>query len=153
MNNPKQNAINFVSLFIYFGLIILTGYLLREKGVYTTEIPVKELIIITLASFRLTRIIIFEKIFKFFRDFIKSNQTNYFFNTIKYIISCPWCAGVWVTLIIIVFYFFIPYGELLVYILAISGIASFIVLSANLLGLSVEKKQSERPPHHTNEMD
>lgn len=145
MNNTKQNALNFASLFVYFALLLFVGFLLKRKGFSVTDLSVREIIIIMLASYRLTRILVFEKILKFFRDFVKSNQRYYILNTVRFIITCPWCAGVWITLIIIVFYYLIPYGIFLVYILAISGVASFLVLIANLVGLSVEGKQHRRP--------
>lgn len=148
MVKSKQNGWNFLSLFVYFGLVILVGYLLKRKGIDIEDIKVKELVILTLASYRLTRMVIFEKIFKFFRDKIRENKEYYLFNTVMYIFSCPWCAGVWMTLMNVVFYFFVPYGILLVYILAISGVASLIVLLANLTGLTVEYRQSKRPAHH-----
>lgn len=140
----RQNAFNFLSLFIYFPLLILTGYLIDKKGIHIKDLNIKELIVITLASYRLTRMVVFEKIFRFFRNFVKSNQHLYVMNTIRFILTCPWCSGVWVTLVIVVFYFLIPYGIYFVYILAVAGVASFIVLAANLTGLKIEERQPER---------
>ncbi|MBN2610960.1 MAG: DUF1360 domain-containing protein [Bacteroidales bacterium] len=146
MDNPKQNAINFTSLFIYLAFLILAGFMMKSKGLDLRDISVREIIILILASYRLTRILVFEKILKFLRDFVKSKKSISALNTVRYIITCPWCAGVWVTLVIAVLYFLVPYGVFLVYILAISGVASFIVLLANLLGLKIEEKQSAVHP-------
>jgi hypothetical protein len=60
---------------------------------------------------------------------------------IKEIITCPWCAGVWVALIIVAIFFLVPFGELFIILLSISGIASFIVILVNYVGLSTEEKQ------------
>ncbi len=146
MDNTKQNAWNFASLFAYLFLVILVGFILEKKGFSINDVTLKDLIIITLASYRMTRILVFEKILKFLRDFVKSKQNYSVLNTIRYIITCPWCAGVWITLVIVVLYFLVPYGIFLVYILALSGIASFLVLLANLIGLKIEEKQSEVHP-------
>jgi hypothetical protein len=43
-----------------------------------------------------------------------------------------------------VFFFLVPYGVLLVYIMAISGVASFLVMASNYLGLSVYEKEDKR---------
>ena len=146
MDGTRQNAWNFTSLFVYLALVILVGYILEKNGHSIRNIGLKDLIIITLASYRMTRILVFEKILKFFRDFVKSKQNYYVLNTIRFIITCPWCAGVWITLVIVVLYFLVPYGVFLVYILALSGIASFLVLLANLVGLKIEEKQSDVHP-------
>ncbi len=144
MNSPRQNAWNFGSLFVYLGLLILVGFLLKKKGVDLINIPPREIIVIILATYRLTRIIVFEKILKFLRDFVRSKQNFTVLNTVRFIITCPWCAGVWVAMIIVVIYYFVPYGVFIVYVLAISGVASFIVLLANITGLVIEEKQSPR---------
>ena len=60
----------------------------------------------------MTRILVFEKIFKYLRDVLKKREDLYVIGTFHSIITCPWCAGVWVTLIIVVFYFLVPYGYL-----------------------------------------
>jgi hypothetical protein len=141
MDKGRQNFLNFTSIFFYFGLIVLVGFLMRENGYNIWDIPTRDLIILSLASFRLTRMIVFEKIFKFGRDLIRSNNKYSFFSTLLFIVTCPWCAGVWMVLVMIVFFFLVPYGQLLVYALAIAGIASFIVQLSNLIGLHLEEKQ------------
>jgi hypothetical protein len=89
----------------------------------------------------MTRILVFEKIFKYFRDVLKKREDLYLIGTLSSIITCPWCAGVWVTLIIIVFYYLVPFGVLLVYVLALAGLASIVILLSNLLHMYTEGKQ------------
>ncbi|MFO7658653.1 MAG: DUF1360 domain-containing protein [Bacteroidales bacterium] len=146
MDNPKQHAINFASLFIYLAFLILAGFILKTQGLDPRDLAIREIVVLALASYRLTRILVFEKILKFLRDFVRSKKNVSALNTVRYIITCPWCAGVWVTLVIAVLYFLVPYGVFLVYILAISGVASFLVLLANLLGLKIEEKQAAVHP-------
>jgi hypothetical protein len=141
MSERKHQAWNFWSAFVFFGLVVLVGYLLDIKGVEIEEITLKEAIVIILASYRMTRILVFEKIFKYFRDMLKRREDLYLIGTLSSIITCPWCAGVWVTLIIIVFYFLIPFGVLLVYVLALAGIASIVILYSNMLHMRTERKQ------------
>ncbi|MBN2481546.1 MAG: DUF1360 domain-containing protein [Bacteroidales bacterium] len=142
MEKSKQNAWNFASLFVYFILLIITGFLLEKKGTDITKTSIKDLIMIVLASYRLTRIVVFEKIFKFFRDFIRTKEKYAVLNTIKFIITCPWCMGVWMSMIVVLLFFMVPFGKIIVYIMAISGVASFIIMLANFMVLTNEEKQS-----------
>jgi len=116
------------------------------------ELTLKQAVVIILASYRMTRILVFEKIFKYFRDVLKSRENMYIIGTINAMITCPWCAGVWVTLIIIVLYFLVPFGVLFVYVLALAGIASMIILVSNLLHMYTERRQrihqKEKYPDH-----
>ncbi len=141
MNERKHQAWNFWSAFVFFGAMVLVGYLLRQKGVDITELTFKEALFIVLATYRMTRILVFEKIFKYFRDVLKKREDLYVVGTLSSIITCPWCAGVWVTLIILVFYYLVPYGEVLVYVLALAGLASIVILLSNLLHMYTEGKQ------------
>jgi hypothetical protein len=158
MNNTRENAWNFASLFLFFALAAVTGYFMKAGNIDINDISTTELIILTLAIYRVTRVVVFEKIFKYFRDFVKANNRVYFMRTLCFIITCPWCAGVWIALIMVVFYYFIPYGVLLVYIMALSGVASFLVMLSNYLGLGVYEKEKKRnkkpkpPVHHKKEI-
>ena len=141
MNERKHQAWNFWSVFVFFGAVGLVGYLLEGKGVDIRKINMKEAVVIILASYRMTRILVFEKIFKYFRNVLKKREDLYVIGTLHAIITCPWCAGVWVTLIIVVFYFLVPYGSLLIYILALAGLASMVILISNLLHMHTEGRQ------------
>jgi len=122
-------------------MLVLMGYFLEKHGVRIEEISLKEAVIIILASYRMTRILVFEKIFKYFRDALKKRENLYAIGTLSSIITCPWCAGVWVTLFIIVFYYLVPYGNLLAIVLALSGLTSLVILCSNLLHMHTESKQ------------
>jgi len=137
----KHQAWNFWSAFVFFGLVVLVGYLLGKKGVNIEEMTFKEALLIILASYRMTRILVFEKIFKYFRDVLKNREDLYLIGTLSSIITCPWCAGVWVTLVIIVFYYLVPFGVVLVYVLALAGVASVVILLSNLLHMWTDRKQ------------
>ncbi len=141
MNERKHQAWNFWSAFVFFGALLLVGYLLQQKGVDITQITFKEALIIVLATYRMTRIVVFEKIFKYLRDVLRRREDYYLTGTLSSIITCPWCAGVWVTLVIIVFYYLVPYGVLLVYVLALAGVASMVILLSNLLHMHTEGRQ------------
>jgi Protein of unknown function (DUF1360) len=139
--NSQQKFWNFMATLFYILLVVLLGFGLKHKGVNIEQIRIWEVFLLALASYRLTRILVFDKIFKFFRDFIRSKSNLYVFYVVKEILGCPWCAGVWVALVNVAIYFLVPFGNLFIYLLAVAGIASFFVILVNLLGLSVEEKQ------------
>jgi len=141
LNERKHQAWNFWSAFVFFGAILLVGYFLNRQGIDIRDLTMKEAVLVILASYRMTRILVFEKILKHFRDALKRRENLYVIGTIHSMVTCPWCAGVWVTLIIIVFYFLVPYGALLVYVLALAGLASMVILLSNLLHMYTERRQ------------
>jgi hypothetical protein len=153
-SEKKHQAWNFWSAFVFFGAVVLVGFLLERKGIDIRAMSFKEAVIIVLASYRMTRILVFEKIFKYLRDVLKRRESLYLLGTLSSIITCPWCAGVWVTMLIIVFYFLVPYGVILVYVLALAGVASMVILLSNLLHMHTDRKQrihqKEKTPHQDN---
>jgi len=141
MNERKHQAWNFWSAFIFLGLAVLVGFLLEKQGIEIREMTFREAVVILLASFRVTRILVFEKIFKYARDLVRAKQDYYLVGTISSIITCPWCMGVWTTLMIIALYYLVPFGDLLTYVFALAGIVSLIILLSNLLHMWTESRQ------------
>ena len=141
LNERKHQAWNFWSAFVFIGAVLLVGYLLKREGIDIRNLTMKEAVLVILASYRMTRILVFEKILKHFRDALKRRENLYVIGTIHSMVTSPWCAGVWVTLIIIVFYFLVPYVPLLVYVLALAGLASMVILVSNLLHMYTERRQ------------
>lgn len=139
--NSQQKSWNFWATMFFVGCLVGLGFSLKHKGITMEDFNMGNMTLMTLATYRLTRILVFDKIFKLFRDFFRSRQRLYVFYVVKEIITCPWCAGIWVALAIVTFYFLVPFGDLFIIILAISGVASFIVVLVNFLGLSTEEKQ------------
>jgi hypothetical protein len=151
-NERKHQAWNFWSAFVFLGAVWLVAFFLQRKGIDIRDLTLKEALLIILSTTRLTRILVFEKILKHFRDALKRRQHLYVIGTIHSMVTCPWCAGVWMTLIIVVFYYLIPYGELLIYVLALSILASMVILVSNLLHMYTERRQrihqKEKYPDH-----
>jgi hypothetical protein len=152
LNERKHQAWNFWSAFVFIGAMVLVGHFLKKEGVDLEELTFKQALLIILASYRMTRILVFEKILKHFRDALKRRENLYVIGTIHSMVTCPWCAGVWVTLIIIALFFLVPYGVLLVYVLALAGLASMLILVSNLLHMYTERRQrihqKEKYPDH-----
>ncbi|WP_244157241.1 DUF1360 domain-containing protein [Halobacillus sp. SY10] len=100
-------------------------------------LSVMEIVLLALATFRLTRLIVRDYIMEWFRrPFIdvKVIQNEHGVEEewvepkgfIGEGLSCQWCVGVWSALIMLFFYIVIPYGEWLVLLLALAGLQSII---------------------------
>lgn len=106
------------------------------------EITWLNLVILILASFRLTRLIVYDKITAFLRKpFIEStyelDKNGEFEEVIKIkgtgltywignLLSCYWCTGIWTTVAIILLYALVPASYILLVILAVAGAAALI---------------------------
>ncbi len=141
--NSQQKSWNFLATLFYIACLVGLAYLFRLKGITKEDFRLGDIALLSVATFRFTRILVFDKIFKFFRDFLKSREKLYVFYVIKEIITCPWCAGVWVALIMTAMYYLVPFGDIFTIMLTIAGVASFVTVSVNYIGLSTEEKQQK----------
>lgn len=137
----QQKSWNFLATVFYVVCLIGLGFLLKRKGLGPDDFKFRDIVLMVLGTYRLTRLLVFDTIFKLLRDFVKARSNYLVFYVVREIITCPWCAGVWASLIIVIIYFLVPFGQILVILFAISGVASFIVIIVNLFGLSTEEKQ------------
>jgi hypothetical protein len=101
-----------------------------------------DLVILILASFRLTRLIVFDEITSFIRKpFLtvtyQENEAGQLVEQIEFkgkglrywfgmLLSCHWCVGIWSTLGVVMFYMYFPQFFPVILILAIAGAAAFI---------------------------
>ncbi|MDN3015054.1 DUF1360 domain-containing protein [Paenibacillus sp. BSR1-1] len=107
------------------------------------KITFLNIFLLSLSCFRLTRLLVFDKITVFIRrpffDEIKEENDNgeieiYYLPKKKGIkkffgelLSCYWCTGIWASAIIVTAYILFPiYSSPIILILAIAGLASFI---------------------------
>jgi hypothetical protein len=107
------------------------------------EITFLELMVFGLASFRLTRLLVYDKITAFLRDlFIKEIEEidengeksiylvpkdGWFREFFGELLSCYWCTGIWSSIALYTLYCLLPSIAVpLLFVLAISGIAAII---------------------------
>jgi|SRR5690554_2046386 len=105
-------------------------------------VEIIDLIVLILASFRLTHLIVFDQITSFIREpfmIVKTKENdageleeyveikgNGLRSLIGTILSCYWCAGIWCSVLVVILYFFVPLMYPLLLILAIAGAAAFL---------------------------
>ncbi|MFB9762695.1 DUF1360 domain-containing protein [Ectobacillus funiculus] len=100
-------------------------------------------VLFALASFRLTRLIVYDKITKFIRNpFIEEvDVQDEDGSVVTYVrikgrglrkwigelLSCYWCTGIWTTAFLMALYYFMPkFTEWLLFLLGIAGVAAII---------------------------
>ena len=84
--NTQQKSWNFWATLFYVSCLVGLGFSLEYKGISIEDFTVGNITLMTLATYRLTRILVFDKIFKLFRDFFRNNQRLYVFYVIKELI-------------------------------------------------------------------
>ena len=110
-----------------------------------------DMTLITLATWRLIRLFVYDKIMSFFRDlFYNVDETGVlikpkrgFRRAVIDLLTCPWCFGVWATTMVVFFYFLSPFAFYPIFILAISVIATTLQIIVNAIGWTAEKKKRE----------
>lgn len=104
-------------------------------------------IMLILASYRLTHLIVFDKITEFLRKpfmkkiEVKTNEGTKMKEVPKslfgYLLNCYWCAGVWSAIFLGCFYLLLPkYAIILIFILSIAGAQAII---ETFVGVNIKK--------------
>jgi hypothetical protein len=144
MKTSKTEKIwNVLSMVVFVLLLIAAGVLLIQMGIDITRITWGDLILLSIATYRMIRLLVYDRIFKLVRDFIRSFGGTGLGDSLKTIITCPWCAGVWISLFNVAIFYLVPFGQLFIYVMSIAGIATFLQLGSNIAGLVAENKQME----------
>lgn len=142
----------------FFVVLVIMGAIIleTESRIAYTELSVIDYVLVTLASWRLVRLFVYDAITRFFREQfydVKKVGRGYRLEkpklgprrTIADLLSCPWCFGVWATATVLFFYLLTPLAVFPVTLLALSAVATSLQIIMNLIGHSAEraKKQSE----------
>lgn len=142
---------NFVFV-LFFSLLVVMGTIIleTESRLVLTDLTFTDFALMTLATWRLTRLFVYDAITKFFReqffDVVKVGR-GYDLEKPKFgprrtladLLTCPWCFGTWAAAMVIFFYLLTPYALYPVLILAISAVATFLQLTSNLVGHKAEQ--------------
>jgi len=154
-----QNAWNFFFAMLFMGVVVLAVSVLYRLERLPVGIDLAGALLITLATFRLIRLFVYDKITRFFRDLflqkavigegavegviIRQKYVSGPMRTISDLLSCPWCFGIWAAFMVSFFYFLTPFAWYPLFFLAVAGVASLLQLLANLVGWHAEGKKNE----------
>lgn len=150
-----QNFWNFVySLFFAGTFLVLMWVLYRVHGELPRSIALFDALLIVLATFRLIRLFVYDKITRFVRDWFVEYKEAYSDQGVTYLerhqpgrgplqtasdlLACPWCFGVWAGLVVSFFYFLTPLAWFPIFVLAVSSLGTFLQLVANTVGWAAE---------------
>lgn len=150
-----QNLWNFIYSIFFSGFFLaLMWVLYRVNGTLPTAISFFDALLIVLATFRLIRLFVYDKITRFVRDLFMRYEEVYSeqgvtyleahqpgggpLRTVSDLLACPWCFGVWAALVLTFFYYLTPLAWFPIFVLAVSGVATLFQLVANLIGWSAE---------------
>lgn len=142
---------NFIFTLFFLGLVAMGSIILEsEARLAYTDLTLVDYLIITFATFRLTRLVVNDVITKWFREQFwdaKDSRGKVYLEkpergprrTIADLLSCPWCFGVWAAASVVFFYLLSPYAQLPILILAIAGAATWLHQLAQLTGYKAEQ--------------
>ena len=146
---------------IIFGILLLSfAFILYYIGKVDFEKRMGpfEFVVISLAVFRLTRLLVYDSIALWIRDlFLDRKVENRSRSTIVNVkrsipekglkrkmaelFSCPWCTGTWVALFVLFFHYLHPISWWFILGAAIAGFSTFIQILANLIGWNAEESK------------
>ena len=127
----------------YIALIfVLAGLVWLVDERFPTEISTFDFILLSLATFRLIRLFVYDKVSLFVREYFADEKSGPK-KTIGDLLGCPWCFGVWAGTLLVFFYYVMPMAWFVILILAVSGVASFIQILINMIGWRAEQLKNE----------
>lgn len=145
--------LTFFLIMSIYALEVLYSRDLIRYGIFNWS----DILLLSLATFRLTRLFVYDAIMRFFREmFMDAEMMNGEVvltkpirgprRTVADLVTCPWCFGMWAAASVTFFYILTPWAYLPVVVLAIAGIGSFFQVAANAIGWKAEglKRDVER---------
>lgn len=149
---------------LFLALVASSIEVLEMLGRMPHGIGVFEFFILSLAAFRLTRLVVYDIIMQWFRDLFSDIECKTLNDgtqeitrnkpakgprrSLNELLNCPWCFGLWAAWVVTFLYHLTPeLGWFLVLMLAIGGVGSFLQILANLIGWHAEGKKLEVQSH------
>lgn len=133
---------NIVFSLFFAGLVVSGFVFLAGEGRLLADIPVLDLVLMALATFRLVRLFTYDHITAFLREWLGVSRPGTFLGTVNDLLRCPWCTGVWFSFLGYFGYCFSRGAVMpLILMLAIAALASFFQIFANLVGWNAEDKK------------
>lgn len=151
MRITDQYFWNVIFLVFFLCLAFMATVILKSEAVKAyDELVLVDYVLMVLASFRLVRFVVYDKMFAFFREQFY-DATEYKGKvvlvkpeggprrTLADLLTCPWCFGVWAAFMVSFFYLLTTYAFYPILLLALSGVVTLLQLFANFLGFKTEE--------------
>jgi len=126
-NKKNQDLWNFLLTVVFLLLVGAVVYYFRSYGEVPSGISPLGFAIVSLATFRLIRLFVYDDVTSYIHDYLRKYE-NGPQKALKNLLSCPWCTGMWMALLVAFLYFFSPLTWFFVLVIAIAGAGTFIEL-------------------------
>ncbi len=149
-----QNFWNFILSLFFLCVLIAALYIMAVvRGGFLISVPPFDALLMALATFRITRLIVYDKITRWFRELFADTREfeqagvvyveikpygSGFRHTLHELLQCPWCIGIWSALAVMFFYYIYPWAWSVIFFLALAGVGSLIQVWANGVGWKAE---------------
>lgn len=137
----REDVWNVIFMCVFLILILMVSLFLDRTTL--GRMSAFDVCVLIAAVFRLIRLVSYDKITYFLRDYL-ANSVHPFKRTLFELVICPWCTGVWATLFSVALYLLFPGLWLFFLILAVSGVASFFQIVTNSFIRYSEKSIAEK---------
>jgi hypothetical protein len=147
-------------LSIVFGIMLVgSAVIFYYMGVdFENRMGPFEFIVISLAVFRMTRLLVYDSITLWVRDMFLIKHCEWqsveklcvikreipkdgFKRKMAELFACPWCIGTWVALGMLFIHYLHPISWWFILGVAIAGLSTFIQIVMNLIGWNAEGKK------------
>ncbi|KND47509.1 MAG: hypothetical protein AB199_03705 [Parcubacteria bacterium C7867-004] len=129
---------------VTFSVLIGLGlWWLYATGRFEHDAPVLDLVLMSLAIWRLIRLVTYDHVTDILRDSFAASGEGTIGSTLKSLIECPWCSGLWASAIVVFAYYATPFSWPVILILALAAVGSFLQIFANLVGWYAEGEKHE----------
>ncbi len=136
---------NFIFSVLFLGVLAAAIWEMREiRGGFLVSVPPFDALLMTFATFRITRLVVYDRITLWFREFF-ADRKSAFMTVVADLLSCPWCIGIWAALVVVFTYFVFDWAWSVIFFLALAGAGSLLQVLANGIGWRAEqlKKTTE----------
>lgn len=158
---PKEDQNSWNVAFSVFFIAVLAASVWAVhavRGGYPVAVPFIDLVLMAFATLRVTRLVVYDKIARWFRELFARRREfdrdgvtyveivpyeSGMRHTLWDLVQCPWCIGIWSALIVTVSYFMFPWAWLVIVFLALAGASSLLQVAANGMGWWAENLKAE----------
>jgi len=164
-----QNTWNFVFSLLFLAVLAEALWWMQYRtGSLPRAVPVFDWVMMAFAAFRITRLVVYDKITRWFRELFVVVSREYESGgktwielrpfasgprgTIYDLLQCPWCVSFWASLVVVFVYFTFSWAWIMILFMATAGAGSLLQLLANLVGwqaenLKLDARQKEKSAH------
>ncbi len=135
----KRSKFYIIASLIFLAIAVALFLLPTELSYIVRDMPLWATTLVAIfAVFRLIRLVTYDKVTNFIRHWFRKGHFESFRYGVHELLSCPWCSGMWISLVFVPFVYHSDFIRFFAVIFAISGVATLIQLLANTIGWRAE---------------